>query len=242
MLVIKDFKLRYRNSVLGFFWSLLNPLAMMAILTVFETVVFPSSVANYPVFILCGNLAFRFFSIATSQSLDSIVGNPSLVTKVALPRMLLVLSSNLANGLGSVLEFVTLIPVMVLLGLNLTLFAILLPLVLLLEFILIFGISLILSSLSVFYRDFNQIWEIINQALFFLTPIWYSPDIIPPKFSLFFSLNPVERIVAATRSVLYYGRFPTEADFVGLLVAGLLFLGVGLLIFHHYQDRFGELV
>jgi len=107
-LTVKEFKLRYRNSVLGFFWSLLNPVAMMIILTLVFSALLKSQIWNFPVFVLTALLAWRFFSIGTSMSLWSIIGNSPLVTKVYFPRWLLVLSSNLANLLGSVLEFAAL--------------------------------------------------------------------------------------------------------------------------------------
>ena len=243
MLVVKEFKVRYRNSALGFLWSLLNPLAMMVILTIFYTFVFSSSsIANYPVFVLPALLAWRFFAIGTQSSLDAIAGNSALVTKVYFPRILLVLSGNLANAIGSTLEFIALMPLMIVLGLRLTVFSLLLPVILVLEFILIFGLSLLLSSVSVFYRDFNQIWEILLQAGFFLSPIFYSQDLIPSSMLTVYSLNPVERIVVATRQVLYYGGPPTAIDFAGLMLSGLLLLGIGLLAFRHFEERFGELV
>ena len=243
MLVVKEFKVRYRNSALGFLWSLLNPLAMMVILTIFYTFVFySSSIANYPVFVLPALLAWRFFAIGTSSSLDAIAGNSALVTKVYFPRILLVLSGSLANALGSTLEFVALLPLMVVLGLRLTAFSALLPIILVLEFILIFGLSLLLSSVSVFYRDFNQIWEIFLQAGFFLSPIFYSQDLIPSGLLTVYSINPVERIVVATRQVLYYGGPPTGLDFAAIALSAVVFLGLGLLAFRHFDGRFGDLV
>jgi len=241
-LALKDFKVRYRNSGLGFLWSLFNPLAMMLILTVFYTFVFPSTISNYPVFALSGLLTWRYLAIGTSWSMDSISGNSSLVTKVFFPRWLLVLSNNLANTLGALLEFAALIPVMLVLGLKPSPYMVLLPFILFLEFILIFGISLILSSLSVYSRDFNQIWEISLQALFFLSPVFYSETIIPPRYALLYSLNPVERVLVAMRSVLYYGTLPSAADILGLALSGLVILLLGIVVFRRLEPRFGELV
>ena len=239
-LTIKEFKLRYRNSVLGFIWSLLNPLAMMIILTLVFSTLLRSGIENFPVFLLTALLAWRFFSISTSMSLSSIIGNGPLVTKIYFPRWLLVVSSNLANLIGSSLEFAALFPLLVLLGMKITYLVLLLPVILILEFILIIGVSLILAPLNVYYRDFNQIWDITLQIGFFLCPIIYSISLIPERYILAYSLNPMTRVVESIRRILYYNTLPTIADFIIVLVSGVLLLLIGYLIFRRLEPRFAE--
>jgi len=241
-ITLRDFRLRYRNSVLGFLWSLLNPLAMMVVLTAFYSFVFKAGIANFPLFVLPPLLVWRFFAVSTSMSLDSIAGNSSLVTKVYLPRWLLVLSSNFANLLGSSLEFLALFPLMVVLGAQLSVLIVLIPVVLLLEFLLILGVSLFLSSLNVYYRDFGQVWDIFLQAGFFLCPIFYSESILPSNLQLIYSLNPIARLIESTRKILYLGELPTSFDVLIVLGAGLLFLLFGSLLFRRLEPKFGELV
>ena len=241
-LAIKEFKLRYRNSVLGFFWSLLNPLAMMVILSLVFSVLARSGIDNFPVFLLPALLVWRFFSIGTTMSLGSILGNVPLVTKVYFPRWLLVLSSNLANAIGSTLEFVVLLPLLSLLGMNLNYLIIFLPVILIFEFILIMGVSFLLASLNVYYRDINQIWDIILQAGFFLTPIIYSATLIPPRYAFYYMLNPVSRVMEAIRKIIYYGTMPTPEDFLIPLLGGLLFCLIGLQVFRKLEPRFAEVI
>jgi lipopolysaccharide transport system permease protein len=241
-LTIKDFRLRYRNSVLGFLWSLLNPLAMMVVLTIFYSFLFRSSIPNFPLFVLPALLAWRFFAVGTSTSLESIAGNSSLITKVYFPRWLLVLSSNLANLIGSSLEFLALFPLMIALGAKLSALIFLLPVILLLELLLISGISLVLSSVNVYYRDFSQVWEIFLQAAFFLTPIFYSESVIPQSYQIFYSLNPVARIIESFRKIIYFGTVPTGFDFLIVLGAGLLTLLVGSVVFQSLEGTFAERV
>jgi len=167
----KDFKLRYRNSVLGFFWSLLNPLAYMVILTAVFGYLLHSSIPNFASWVLLALLVWRFFSVGTSQGLYAIVGNPSFVTKLRLPRFLIVLSADVASLFGAALEFAALFPVLIILGIKLTFLALLLPVIIVMEFVMIFGISLGLAALNTRYRDFNQIWDITLQLGFFLSPI-----------------------------------------------------------------------
>lgn len=239
-LTIKEFKLRYRNSVLGFLWSLLNPLAMMFILTVVFSTLLKFGTENFPIFLLPALLTWRFFSISTSMSLTSIIGNSPLVTKVYFPRWLLILSSNLANLIGSSLEFVVLLPLLILFGMKITFLILLLPIFLAIEFILIFAISLPLAALNVYYRDIHQVWDIALQAGFFLTPIIYSIDLIPDRFVVYYSLNPITRIIGSIRKLIYYNIMPTLFDFVVPIIGAFLLLTVGYYIFRRLEPRFAE--
>jgi len=239
-LTIKEFKLRYRNSVLGFIWSLLNPLAMMIILTLVFSTLLRVGIENFPVFLLPALLAWRFFSVSTSMSLYSIIGNSPLVTKIYFPRWLLVLSSNLANLIGSSLEFAVLFPLLIFLGMKISYLVFLLPVTLVLEFILIIGVSFILAPLNVYYRDFNEIWNITLQIGFFLCPIIYSINLIPERYLSAYSLNPMTRIIEAIRKILYYNALPTVEDFLIILASGLFLLLIGYLIFRRLEPRFAE--
>ena len=192
-LTVKEFRHRYRNSVLDFLWSLLNPLAMMTILTLVFSTLLRAGIENFPVFLLPALLAWRF-SMGSPMSSWSIIGNSSLVTKVYFPRWL-VLSSNLADLIGSSLEFVALFPLLVFLGMKVTYLSFLLLLILILEFILVAGVSLLLAVPNVYYRDINEICGIVLQAGFFLTPTIYSIGLITLSYNSLHSLNPMTRII-----------------------------------------------
>ena len=240
VLAKKDFKLRYRNSVLGFIWALLNPLGYMLILTVIFSLLLHSSVPNYAAWILIALLIWRFFQVATSQSLPSIISNPSLVTKVYMPRTLIVLSSNFANLIGSLLEFLVLIPLLFLFGVQPDIHLLFLPVILLMEFALIFSTSLFLASLNVKYRDFDQIWEIVLQLGFFVSPIVYDESLVPSNYRFLYSLNPITRLIQATRQLFFEHQLPSGFDFLVVLsITAVLFLG-GLAVFSVLQVRFAE--
>jgi lipopolysaccharide transport system permease protein len=214
----------------------------MIILSLVFSVLVKSGIDNFPVFLLPALLVWRFFSIGTSMSLGSILGNVPLVTKVYFPRYLLVLSSNLANLIGSTLEFAVLLPLMFLLGMSLSHLIFIVPVILFLEFILIMGVSFLLASLNVYYRDINQIWDIILQAGFFLTPIIYSETLIPSKYLSYYMLNPVSRIIVAIRKILYYNTMPSFDDFLIPLLGGLFFCLVGYQVFRRLEPRFAEVI
>lgn len=240
VLVEKDFKVRYRNSILGFLWSLLNPLAYMAILTLVFQFLLRVNIPNFAPWILIGLLVWRFFSIGTSQGLFSILGNASLVSKVYLPRYILVLSNNMANLVGATLEFLVLLPLLLLLGVDLTPYALFLPVVLILEFLLVFGISLSLSSLNLKYRDFYQLWDIALQLGFFLSPIVYSADLIPTRFKFLYSLNPVTRLIESARDIFLIHQLPSLFDNAVIISSIAVFLFVGFAIFRSLEGRFAE--
>ena len=240
VLAEKDFKVRYRNSVLGFVWALLNPLAYMAILTLVFSYLLRVTIPNFAAWLLVALLVWRFFSIGTAQGLFSIVGNPSLVSKVYVPRYLIVLSNNLANFIGSSLEFLVLLPLLVWLGVGLTVYALILPLLMVLEFLLVFALSLSLSALNLKYRDFYQLWDIALQLGFWLSPIVYDASLIPPRFHLSYSLNPMTSLIEAVRRIFLEQQPPTAFDMAVVLASIVLFLALGLFIFRRLEKRFAE--
>lgn len=236
----KDFKLRYRNSLLGFVWSLLNPLAYMVILTAVFGTLLRSNIPNFAGWMLLALLVWRFFQVGTSSSLNAIVGNPSFVTKVRLPRFLIVLSTNVASLISASLEFIALLPVLIFLGIRITLLALLLPVIIIMEFALIFGVSLSLAALNTRYRDFSQIWDIALQLGFFLSPIVYNANLIPSGYKLVYFLNPVTRLIDATRDILLYGLPPYPTDYGVTLVACVILISVGFVVFKLSERRFAE--
>ena len=240
VLAQKDFKLRYRNSVLGFLWSLLNPLAYMIILTLVFSLMLHVNVPNFAAWVLIGLLFWRFFSLGTTQGLFSIINNPSLVAKVYLPRYLIVLSNNLANLFSAVLEFVVFLPLLILLGVSPNVFILILPVIVLLEFLIIFGISLSLAPLNVKYRDFYQLWDVALQLGFFLTPIVYNAQLIPNRFRFAYSLNPMTALIEAARDIFLLQRLPSTFDLSIITTAVVVLLAVGMIIFRSLEARLAE--
>lgn len=240
VLAQKDFKVRYRNSVLGFLWSLLNPLASMVILTLVFSFLLRVDIPGYPAWLLLGLLVWRFFSVGTSQGLYSIVGNASLVSKVYVPRYLIVLSNNVANLLGAGLEFLALLPLLVFLDVSPTVYAILLPAILLMEFLMIFGLSLLLSSLNLKYRDIDQLWGLALQLGFFLSPIFYDASLIPQRFQFFYSLNPITRLIESTRDIFLFQKLPSLFDNAVIIGSVAILILIGFAIFGRLESRFAE--
>lgn len=256
-LVIRDLKARYRNSVLGIMWSLFNPLLMMVVFTIVFTVMTPySTVKKFPVFVLCGILPWNFFSASVIGAIRSIVDNASLVKKVYFPREILPISVVLANMINFLLALIALFALILVFQIPLTAWVLMLPVVIAVQVIFTIGFSLIMATANVSYRDTQVIMEVLMLAWFFVTPVFYSGDILPRshvlwgiEFDVFRwvnILNPMASIIATYRVILYGvgngGASPEFYFFIRTLFTSLGVLAVGSFIFYKYSSTFGEQV
>jgi lipopolysaccharide transport system permease protein len=241
-LVARDLKVRYRNSILGFLWCLVNPLLMMGVFTfVFTILMRNTSIPDYPVFILVGILAWNFHQIATMGAIASIVGNSNLIMKVYFPREVLPISAVLSNAVNFALALIALFAMIAAFRIHLSYTLVFLPLILLVQITFDIGVALILSSLTVFFRDIEIIMETLLTAWFFLTPIIYRmQDLFPAYSRLMYIANPMASIVESYRDVLYAGGMP-GLDFLGrTFVTSLVILAVGYWLFRRTARHFGE--
>lgn len=218
---------------------MLNPLLMMLVLYFVFSGIFHSQ-ENFVLYLLTGILAWRFFANGTTAAMFSIVGKPSLVTKIFIPREILTLSVALSCFISSILEFLVLIPLLIILGAGISATILLVPLLHLMYFLLVYGISLILASLYVYYRDLNQIWDIVLQVGFFLSPIVYPLSYIPAKYEFYYLLNPITRLITMYRDVLLDGTIPKISDFGIVIASGLILFVIGTLLFKKQSRRFAE--
>lgn len=240
-LVARDLKVRYRNSVLGFIWCLLNPLLMMVVFSFVFTVLMKSNIPNYPVFILVGILAWNFHTTAVTGAIASIIHNSGLVMKVYFPREVLPLSAVLSNAVNFVLALVALFAMIAVFQIHLSATLIFLPLILFVQIVFASGLALFLAALTVFYRDVEIITETVLTAWFFLTPIIYRmQDLFPAYSRIIYILNPMASIIEAYRNVLYSGGMPGFDFLARTFVTSLLFLLVGYTFFRRSAKRFGE--
>lgn len=241
-LTISDLKVKYQSSVLGFAWSLLNPLLMMLVLYFVFSNVFRFEVENFALYILIGIIVWRFLANGTMTAMGAIVGRPGLVTKIYIPRQILVLSSVLSAFVSSILEFLVLIPLLFILGAGVTIYILFFPIVHLIYLLLVYGLSLFLASLYVYYRDLNQIWDVVLQAGFFLSPIVYPISVIPAVYLGYYMLNPMTLLMEIYRDCLLYGTMPSLIGIFWVVSAGCLIAVGGSLLFHHLERRFAEVI
>jgi lipopolysaccharide transport system permease protein len=250
-LVLRDLKVRYKNSILGVAWTWVNPLLMMVVYTaVFKVMAAgQSDLPNYPVFILCALLPWNFFAASVTQATDSIVEAAPLIRKVYFPREILPVCS----VLGNLINFLIALPVFFLLALimgsPITLWILTLPVTILVQLLFTLGLSLTTSTLNVFYRDTRHILNVLLLAWFFLTPVIYPLATIPEQYTLLGvtlnlrvwlqRVNPMASIITLYQDLLYWG-VPIGWDFLRTTLVSLVILAVGYLIFSHYSPRFGE--
>lgn len=254
-LVLRDLKVRYKNSILGILWSLINPLLMMLVFTfVFGVLAGNNEIPAYPVFLLSGLLAWQLFSSSIMGATGSIVGNAHLIKKVYFPREVLPISV----VMSSVVNYVLALPVYFILAMALgctpTLWVLFLPVILLIQLIFTLGISFILATLNVFYRDTGIVMEVVTLAWFFMTPIFYSINQVAPGGAHIGGialssydvqrwmriLNPMASLIATYRDILYYGERPGLDFFMRTAATALFFLIIGYLVFLRFSPVFGE--
>jgi lipopolysaccharide transport system permease protein len=240
ILTVSDLKVKYQSSVLGFAWSLLNPLLMMLVLYLVFSNVFKANQDYFALYLLIGIVSWRFLANGTSSSMMAIVGKSSLVTKIYIPRQVLVLSTVLSSFISSLLEFLVLFVLIVIFGVKLSPNVLLFPFIYVIYFVLVYGMSLALAALYVYYRDLNQIWEVLLQLGFFLAPVVYPLTTVPAEYLNIYMLNPVTNIMQIYRDILLYAQTPSLASIVFAMISATISLAAGAAIFKRLERRFAE--
>lgn len=235
-----EFKQRYKNSVLGYFWSLLEPLLMLVVLYVVFSNLMKLQVEYYQLFLLLGIILWNFLSRATSMGLNAVLGKPSMVQKIYFPRDILVISSCITALLMSIFESVIFVLFMAYYQVPLSPNLLYVPLIVALLFLMSLGLSLALAALNVFYRDVQFIWAVILQAGFFATPILYPVTIFDETLQKVFLLNPVAHIITAARDTVIYATPAAPASLLYAGVTAVVALAAGYFIFARHEPRFAE--
>jgi len=237
-LTVVDLKNRYQNTALGFLWSLLSPLMTAMVLFLVFRYLFEQE-PNFAAYLLVGLMSWRFFAAGTTSAVYAVVSKPSLVTKVYVPRQILVLSNTVANLISSIIEFIIIIPILFFISGGLPLTILLFPLIFLIYFWFVYGIALFLASLYVNFRDLNQIWEVVSSILFFLSPIFYPMSAIKGAMPIYL-LNPITEFIIVYRNLMIYGNLPSLYSLAIICVAAAAAFMVGTIVFNRLQRRFAE--
>lgn len=237
-LIKRDLKIKYRRSFLGYVWSLMNPLLMMWILTIVFSYVFRFDIANYPLYLITGQIVFNFFSESTTAAMSSIISNAGLLKKVYLPKMVFPLASVASSFINMIFSLSAIFIVMLATKAKLTVVLALLPVAMLVLFIFSLGISLMISALAVFFRDLFHLYGVLLTAMSFATPIFYPANIIPADLQYILQYNPLFYMVSLFREIIIYG-IPPALDELGIcLLIGLLSVVLGLAMFIKLQSKF----
>lgn len=237
-LVARDIKIKYRRSVLGVFWTLLNPLCMMAVLSVVYSNLFKFAVDNFPLYLLSGQVVFNFFSESTTSSMSAIVGNASLIKKVYMPKYLFVLSRVISSAINLGASFCALIVVMAVTRseLHWTVLLSWVPLLFLIAFSV--GVGMLLAALTVKFRDVMHLYSVFITALMYLTPVIYPMNILPGWLAKIVLANPVTNMVMMFRDTIMYNSLPSIFNLVIALFESSVMLILGMYVFYKNQDDF----
>ena len=239
-LVSRDLKTRYKRSYLGIFWSLLNPLLVIIVYTLAFDYIMKIKVRDFPMFFMCGYLPWSYLATSLSISLSSLSDSSYLIKAVYFPREILPLSVLLSCLLHFLITFIFVFPILMIYGYFPQWAIFYLPVVILLQSLFIFGLSLFLSSIHVFFRDIRYILDVILILWFWLTPIAYPISLIPEQFLFLYKLNPMTLFVVAYREVLLSGGFLSLKYWAAILIATFASLALGYLPYSRVRRRLAE--
>ncbi|MBQ6478093.1 MAG: ABC transporter permease [Erysipelotrichaceae bacterium] len=237
-LVSRDFKSKYKRSVLGIFWSFLNPLLTMTVQFLVFSTFFNANTKNYPVYLLSGVVCFNFFKETTDMCLSSISGNASLINKVYIPKYIFPLAKTMSSSINLGISLVPLLLVSLLLGVTLHKSVLLMFYFLACLVVFSLGFGLLLSAFMVFFRDIQFLWGVFIQIWQYATPIFYPAEIVPEKYRFIIRFNPLYHFIGNLRKCLINGISPEPMAYIYCLIFAVVSLLAGLFVFKKTQDKF----
>lgn len=237
-LVARDFKTKYKRSVLGVLWSFLNPLLTMSVQYIVFSTLFKTSIDNFPVYLLIGIVFFSFFSEAVSMSLMSIISNANLITKVYVPKYIYPVSRVLSSTVNFLLSMIPLLLVVIITKASFTPAFLLLPFSMGCLIIFCLGLGMLLSSAMVYFRDTQFLWNVISMLWMYATPIFYPESIIPDQFMLIYKMNPLYHFIRFSRTIIMQGISPEPVAYLYCLIFAFGMLAIGATVFKKTQNGF----
>lgn len=237
-LVSRDFKVRYKRSVLGVLWSFINPLLTMMVQFVVFSTIFKSGIHNYIAYLLVGITFFSFYSESTNNGLLSITTNASLIKKVYVPKYIYPLSSVLSSSINFCISLILMFVVTFITGVAPSWYMLLFPYTILCIFILNMGVSLVIGTGMVFFHDVQFLYNVFMTLLSYATPLFWSLDMMPAKYQSVFKLNPLADIVMFARACVLDGKFPGSLLTILSFVIPTIIFMIGVKLFRSNQDKF----
>lgn len=236
-LVLRDLKVRYKRSVIGFMWVMLHPLLMMTILYVVFSELFKISIPNFSAYLISGIILWSFFSQSTSAAVVSFIGNSNLIKKVYMPKAILPLSTILSAFAHLLFAMIPLLLIFFITGVHFSVNIYLLPLIFLMITLFSFGISLILATATVFFHDVRYIYEVLLLAWMYMTPIFYPESIVPERYIFILQLNPFYYFISVFRASLYLNVPMLYEKMLFSLLFSILTFIIGYLFYSKYRQK-----
>ncbi len=240
-LVKRDLKGRYKGSALGFLWTFINPLMQLCVYTLVFSQIMRAGVEDYYLFLFVALIPWLFFSTCLTGGCVCVSSQQDLVKKIYFPREVLPIAFVTSQFINMILSFVVVFCVLLISGKGINVLAILcLPVIWIIEYILGLGITLIVSSVTIFLRDLEYVLGIIAMAWQFLTPVMYPRSLVPEKFMGLFLLNPMTPVIEAYREILYYKQIPELRTLGHAVFMGVALLAIGIVVFSKLKRDFAE--
>jgi len=243
-LVAREIKARYKQSVLGYAWVLLVPLVKLIVMSVVFSFFFrvKTDPIPYPLFLFAALVPWTFTANGIAAATSSLVANGNLITKIKLPKEIFPVSAILVKGVDFLLSLVVLVLLMIYFQFPFQLTLLYLPIIFLIQFLLVMGVSLFLSAINVFYRDVENVLDVFLMVWMYLTPVIYPPEFIPEQFRQLFNMNPMMGITNAYRNVMLWGVAPPLESFGYAVVISLLLFFGGFFFFKNRARYFADVL
>lgn len=239
-LVKKDLLTRYKGSILGFMWTFINPLLQLVVYSVVFSVIMRIQVENYSTYLFVAFIPWFFVATSISAGSSCVLSNSNLVQKIYFPRVVIPLGTVISAFVNMLLSMVIVFIAVIYSGIGLSNTIFLLPIVMIIQFFFVLGLVLIFSAINVYFRDLQHILDIVVMAWFYITPIVYTPEMVPEDLSWLLAVNPMTGIIDAYRSILYYKEIPEFATLILATLFGLISTFLGIIIFQKLQKGFAE--
>lgn len=239
-LVQRDLRLRYKRSLLGVFWSLLNPLLQLLVFTLIFGIVLPLKIPNFPLFLFVGLLAWNWFQASLTEATGAIVDNRDLVRRPGFSTTILPVVPVTTNFIHLLIAMPVLVVFLLAGGVPLTPFAFMLPVVFAVQFMVTLGLAYIVAALHVSFRDVRYVLAVALLLGFYLTPVFYDAAAIPPALQPLYHLNPLVTLIESYRDLLLYGVFPQFHWLLAVALGGALALWLGVRLFKDKSIHFAE--
>ncbi len=240
-LVRRELKGRYKGSAFGFLWNFFNPLLQLIVYTIVFSVLFPNNIEKFYIFLFIGLVPWLFFSISLTGGAASIINQQNLIQKIYFPRQVLPIAYVSSEFINMLLSFVVIFFVLIISGFGIEVRCLwMLPIVLVVEYILVLGIAMLTSALTVYFRDLEYILGIFAMLWMYLTPVLYEIEQIQEKLRFLIYLNPMTGVILCYRDILYYKRLPEFSNMGIACGIGITFFILGFYVFNKLQKRFVE--
>ncbi|MEK3911531.1 ABC transporter permease [Paenibacillus sp. FSL H7-0331] len=239
-LVLTDLRTRYKGSFLGFFWTLINPLLMLVVYSIVFKYIVRVDIENYTSYLFVGLISWFLINQAITSSAGVVIRNAGLVKKIYFPKEILPLSVVLGGVVNYVFSLLVLFPILFFSKIQLGWPLLLFPVILIIYFVFTLALTLIFSSLNVYFRDLEHVLGILMMVWFYLTPIVFTTSMIPKEINFIFLYNPLRVIIESFHDIFFYNKFPDSTELTVVAILSVAMLYFGLLIFKHLSRRFAE--